>query len=394
MEFCDSNEILPPNWIKKGSKSHPDKFYFHNTVTKKSVWKLSDLPLQPTNKEKSKVTTPNKQFTSLSHGSKTIKKNLAENRLSKLNTVLSKEVIEEIKKDQRKLSQNNGTTSEKPRSGQKCNVSSSLPRDFIYKKPVAKKNLSQQRLDFIKSAVDSAEPEQSQVTSSAKRKSEPSVNNDVFLPKRLTTIKDSPEIITSNRTATSSYNKDNSPKKSVASNYSKDSSNFNTSDRSTTSSHNKNSSSSKRLVASNYNKNNYDNFTPKRSETSSNDTDNSARKILHSSKKSVQDRLNMNSDVLMLDVSRDITTEETDDKMDWEEIPVEKIVETVQNVRNNTDSSCMSSNDVIRTSHRNIQHSEDHFYCVIDTNVFLSNLDFIKSLIGRNFHSKLQTILN
>lgn len=383
MEFCDSNEILPPNWIKKGSKSHPDKFYYHNTVTKKSVWKLYDLPLQSINKEKSKVTTPNKQLTSLSHGSKTIKRNLAEDRLSKLNTVLSKEVIKEIKNDQRKLSQNNGSTSESPRCGQKCNTSSSLPRDFIYKKPVARKNLAQQRL-VLKCTLDS-----------------PSVNNDVFTTKRLTTIRDSPDILTSNRTATSSY-KDNSgnysPKRSVASNFSKDNSNFNSSDKSANGSYKNDNSCNYSLnsssVASHKNRISYDDFTPKRSEKSSYDTDNSARKILHSTKKSVQDRLNMNSDVLMLDVSGDNTIEEADDKMDWEEIPVEKIVETVQNVRNNPDSSSMSSNEEIRTSHKKFQHSEDHFYCIIDTNVFLSNLDFIKSIIGRNFLSKLKIDLN
>ena len=340
MEFCDSNEKLPPNWIKKGSKSHPDKFFYHNTITKKSVWKLSDLPMQTTNKDKSKTKSPNKQqSTSLSHGLKSIKRNIAEDRLKSLKTTLSKEVINEIKNDQKILTQNNATTSESPRSGKKHTQSSHL-RPSSSSMKGTRKNLAQQRLkhltstfDVIPAEIQSAVPIKHKIKQSAK------------------IIKSSPMKIT-----TSNVNHDMfTPNRSLTSN------NFN------------------------------DNSTPNRSVTANFDTDLSTRKILKATRRrTVQDRLDINTDVFMLDVSGDNTNEEFDDTMEWEEIPVEKIVEKVQNVRNNPDILSMSSNNKIRTSHRNVQHSEDHFYCVIDTNVFLSNLDIIKAMVGQVYHSKFK----
>ena len=365
MEFSDSNEKLPSNWIKKGSKSHPDKFYYHNIVTKKSVWKISELPMQTTNKEKSKLTSPNKQYASISHGSRTIKKNIAEDRLKKLNMVLSKEVFKE-----KKLTQNNATTSESPSSVKKNYTQSLNSRHSSSTKPVAKKNLAQQRLKNFTSILE-FESEQAPASSSTKRKLEKSVNDAPLSAKRLSTNYDSPEIFIPNRSVTSDYNYDSfTPKRSVTRDYNTD-------------------NSARKIIQSSTTRTyNNDNFTPNRSVASNYATDNSARKILHSSRKTVQDRLNISSDVFMMDISDDITTEETDDKMEWEEIPVQKIVEKVQKVRNNPDISSMSSDDKVRTSHRNVQHSEDHFYCVIDTNVFLSNLDFIKTMIGKNFRGK------
>ncbi|CAO1393167.1 unnamed protein product [Diamesa serratosioi] len=235
--------------------------------------------------------------------------------------VLSKEVIRDIKKDQKKISPNNTTTSESPRSAKKLNTSSSFPQKSPSFKPVAKKNLAQQRLKNLTSSLN-VESERIQASGSIKRKSEPSENKDIFIPKRQT------------------------------------------------SSDNNNNASS----------------TPRRSSAINYNSDNSARKIIQSNKISVQDRININHDVFMLDVSGNTTIEETDDKMEWEEIPVEEIVEKVQNVRNNQGTTSMSPIDKLRTSHRNVQHSEDHFYFVIDTNVFLSNLDFIKSIMGKKFH--------
>lgn len=352
MELCDSNVSLPPNWIKKGSKSHPDKFYYHNIVTKKSVWKLSELPMQKTNNDKSKVITPNKQLTSISHGSKAIKRNIAEDRLKSLKKGLSKEVANNIKNDHKILTQN---TSERPRSIKKHNTKSSLPRHSFSPMSVARKNLAQQRMKNLTSSF-SFESKQLESTSSIKRKLDMSPNIDIFSAKRLTTSSVNPDMFTPNRSVTLKT------------------------------SNNGSFTSSRSLTSHNFN----DSFTPKRSLTKNKDTDNSARKILKSSRKSstVQDRLIINNDVFMLDVSSDITTEEMDDKMDWEEIPVQKIVEKVQNVRNNPNISLMSSNDQVRKSHRNVNHSEDHFYCVIDTNVLLSNLDTIKNMEGTIYHSK------
>lgn len=352
MEFCDSNDGLPSNWIKKESKSHPDKFYYHNTVTKKSVWKLSDLPMQTSKNDKSKVITPNKQFTSISHGSKAIKRNLAEDRLKSFKMGLSKEVAKNIIKDQKILNQNNTTTSESSRSVKKHCTESSLPRHSFSPMPVVKKNLAQQRMKNLSSSFN-LESKQLQTTSSRKHKSEMSPNIDIFSPKRLTTRNVNPDTFTPNRSVTikTSNNGIFTPSRSLTSN------NFN------------------------------DNFTPKSSATKNYDTDNSARKILKSPRKTVQDRLHINNDVCMLDVSEDFTTKETDDKMDWEEIPVHKIVEKVQDVRNNP-NICISSNEKLQTSHRNVNHSEDHFYCVIDTNVLLSNLGTIKNMEGTIYHSK------
>lgn len=332
MEFCDSNEELPPNWIKKGSKSHPDKFYYHNIITKKSVWKLSDLPKQTPNKDKSKIKTPNKQqYTSISYGSKSIKRNIAEDRLKSLKTVLLKEVNNEIKNDQKILTQNNATTSESPRSVKKHTQSSIRPSFTPMK--VTKMISAQQRLQNLTSSFK-FESEELPSVSPKKRQSVPSAKIDTFTPKRSTTTSVNHDMFTPNRSLTNN--------------------NFN------------------------------GNFTP----NISLDSDNSARKILKATRKPVQDRLDVNCDVCMLDVSGDITNEDMDDKMDWEEIPSEKVVEKVQNVRNNPDMSSMSSNNKVRTSHRNVQHSEDHFYCVIDTNVFLSNLDVIKTMVGKIYKSK------
>ncbi|CAO1388406.1 unnamed protein product [Diamesa tonsa] len=186
---------------------------------------------------------------------------------------------------------------------------------------------AQQRLQNLTSSFK-FESEELPSVSPKQRQSESSVKIDTFTPKRLTTNSVNHDMFTPNRS----------------------------------------------LTSNNFNRN----FTPNRTL----DSDNSARKILKA-RKSVQDRVDDNSDVCMLDVSGDITNEEIDDKMDWEEIPSEKVVEKVQNVRNNPDMSSMSSNNKVRTSHRNVQHSEDHFYCVIDTNVFLSNLDVIKTMVGR-----------
>lgn len=365
MENCVSNEKLPPNWIKKESRSHPDKFYYHNTVTKKSVWKLSDLPIQKTKAENVKVTkTPNKQLSSISHESKTIKRNIAENRLSNLNKVLSKEVINEIKKDQKLYTQNNISTSESSKSGIKSYTQSCSRQSFSIK-PVVKKNLAQQRLKNLTSTLN-VESEFQGGSSSIKRKSEPFVNNDIFASKRLTNINDQDDHFTCNRSTTININTNNfTTMSSTANNYSTN----NFTPKSTTI------------------KDKNGHSTPNRSTTSNFNLDPS-KMIQSPLKTSVQERLVVNNDVMMLDVSGDINTEDTDDKMDWEEIPVEKIVEQVQNVRNNQDSSSMSSNDKVTTSHKNVQHSEDHFYCVIDTNVFLSNLDYIKLIMSKKFHCK------
>jgi WW domain len=51
----DKIEKLPKNWVKKQSKSRPDKFYYFNTTTGVSSWSL------PKGENNKNVTSPKKE---------------------------------------------------------------------------------------------------------------------------------------------------------------------------------------------------------------------------------------------------------------------------------------------------------------------------------------------
>lgn len=70
--------------------------------------------------------------------------------------------------------------------------------------------------------------------------------------------------------------------------------------------------------------------------------------------------------------------------MEWEEIDHATVVKEVHNVRSKEDAQTQSS---VMTKHINfkIKSSENEFYIIVDTNVLLSNLQFVKDIKGKTF---------
>ncbi|KAL7031000.1 hypothetical protein ACKWTF_006865 [Chironomus riparius] len=94
----DSKEKVPRGWIKVQSKTRADKFYYYNKEKKISVWKLSDcndeskiqLP-KSSSQSKTPKKSPKKESKLSNHSIVIGKRNLAEERLKKLQTTLKEE---------------------------------------------------------------------------------------------------------------------------------------------------------------------------------------------------------------------------------------------------------------------------------------------------------------
>lgn len=93
----DNEEKVPHGWIKVKSKTRADKFYYYHKERKISVWKLSDCndesKIQQTKSSLSKTPkrSPKKESKLSNHSIVIEKRNLAEERLKKLQTSLKEE---------------------------------------------------------------------------------------------------------------------------------------------------------------------------------------------------------------------------------------------------------------------------------------------------------------
>lgn len=86
----------------------------------------------------------------------------------------------------------------------------------------------------------------------------------------------------------------------------------------------------------------------------------------------------------MMDISYEDQIEDYE-AMDWEEIPEQKIIDEVQKVRKmeaKLTTNLLSSQSKIK----------DDFHIVVDTNVLLSNLDFVKEIKGKMFKGNDQIV--
>lgn len=66
--------------------------------------------------------------------------------------------------------------------------------------------------------------------------------------------------------------------------------------------------------------------------------------------------------------------------MEWEDVPELEVITKVQNVRTASPQSTS-----VYTSQDRIKRSENRFIIVVDTNVLLSNIDFVKEIKGKVF---------
>lgn len=93
-----AEDRLPTGWVKVKSKSHPGRYFFHNSQNKISVWTISEIFKLQNNEldPKKKIKTPQKSSSKpVPTNLKKIKKNVAEDRLKKL----KKNLKDEIKRD-------------------------------------------------------------------------------------------------------------------------------------------------------------------------------------------------------------------------------------------------------------------------------------------------------
>jgi WW domain len=95
----DGNEKLPKGWTKVQSKSRPDKVYFYNKETGVSLWKIEDLKKLDKGHIKVKVSKRPSPTSGVVSESKAIKKNGAKERMTKLKKNLTEEVAKQRGKD-------------------------------------------------------------------------------------------------------------------------------------------------------------------------------------------------------------------------------------------------------------------------------------------------------
>lgn len=97
------------------------------------------------------------------------------------------------------------------------------------------------------------------------------------------------------------------------------------------------------------------------------------------------------SDVDMMDVSFEDAVESQAlseyESMEWEDIPEQEVIQHVQKVRTTVNSGLTS----LEPPKSNLPSKERHvvdFFVVCDTNVLLSNIDFLKEIKGRMFKGR------
>lgn len=294
MEGVD--EKLPVGWVKVKSRSRPDKSYFHNPRKKISLWKLEDLKKfiqkESTEDTGSKVTsgehperhlssTPKKSQPGISWQSKTIKKNIARDRMTKLKNVFMEETERESEVSKPKKNKNVGETM--PATVTKNIASDRMKRLNIQLKREVKgfnsdKNITGRALHDVHKDVNDE------------------IRNDEKIPTKV---------------------------------------------------QKKNGKSIKEIIAP-------------------------ERKC---------------EDVELMDISYEEPPQALPEYevMDWEEIPEQKIIEEVQKIRTAEIANMTASLFLSQKSH----DIKSEFFIVVDTNVLLSNLDFLREIKGKMFKGRL-----
>lgn len=304
------NEKLPPGWIRVKSKTRPDKEYFFNPKLNKSLWKLEDLkkfdemglktsPIKKASPKKVPLTT------GLSSISQVIKKNVARDRMAKLQNSLKNSLSQEAKRG----AQNNVQLSIPKESRFSLSNNSKEPPDS---RNVDKKNIAVQRLQKLKANLIEEV-----------KLSNRNVNKSASLPALITA---KPEV---------------------------------------------SSTSVKTKVP---------------------------LKIIQKPKL-ILNQESVNTDVDMLDLSHQEITRESPqqsmpepyESMEWEDVPEQEVISKVQEIRkceNNNRSSSLVSTQAEKSSGQVQTFNKTEFYIIVDTNVLLSNIDFIKDIKGKYFHRK------
>jgi hypothetical protein len=97
----------------------------------------------------------------------------------------------------------------------------------------------------------------------------------------------------------------------------------------------------------------------------------------------------VDDDTEMMDVSFEEPVpeiESSQEPMEWEDIPEQEVILKVQNIRSKAGSSSADSNSVSRQDWKT---NKVEFYIIVDTNVLLSNVDFLKDVKGKMFKGEL-----
>lgn len=92
-------------------------------------------------------------------------------------------------------------------------------------------------------------------------------------------------------------------------------------------------------------------------------------------------------EVELMDISYEDQPEDYE-AMDWEEIPEEKVIEEIQKIRTKDIAKVTAS---LFTNQKSSEIKSE-FFVVIDTNVLLSNLEFVKEIKGKLFKGKTHEI--
>lgn len=91
-----------------------------------------------------------------------------------------------------------------------------------------------------------------------------------------------------------------------------------------------------------------------------------------------------NDDVELMDVSF-----EEEEPMEWEPIDEEKVFEEIEKIRSSSDNVIKTQSSNFDNLNESRQKTSTEFYIVIDTNILISNLDFVKEIKGKYFKGKV-----
>lgn len=306
----EGDEKLPQGWVRVKSRTRPNKEYFYNQKLKVSLWNIEDIKninstcIRNENK-KTPVKSPRKAVSSLTKNSETgtsiqskniFKKNVARDRLSKLQKVLQEEAkrntqisknIENVQSSTKK----NVTINQ----GSRSSNSALLPQLNYAKNKAEKKNIAKERMKRLNKSLHGIESGNEHC------------NNNNASP--LQDLK----------------------------------------------------------------------FQEKDSSTVIKTTDSMLEEA--------------QTDVEMKDVSFELTQKKSNhnksqekqiqelEEMEWESVPELEVISKVQKIRSAASDSITST----ISSRGNIKPSNNQFIIVVDTNILLSNIDFLKDIKGKMF---------
>lgn len=330
----EGDEKLPTGWIKVQSRSRPEKVYYFNNALKLSLWKLEDLkkfsdgvstsktaiPATPKRSPtKSTVTQLKKPSTGISNQSKNIKKNIARDRLSKLQNALADEV--------------------KRGENQKSNTAAKKLEDFKHVTQVAKPA-------FTKS-IETKVTEKKNIALNRMSRLNQRLKNDVKTTQET--------------------------KQSASSNF-----------KSRSSEGSESFNSQKNLEKSR--------FAVQNEPTSAahSQPDQNYISDVEMSDATEQDVINQN---IALKQSTAIPNPpDYSEPMDWEYVPEMEVINKVKKIRS-AETSTNASLNPSRNSSYDLKASENDFHIIVDTNVLLSNVDFVSDIKGKYFKGKFVLLI-